>query len=131
MARPVRIRVAGGLHHVCARGHDRQALFTDRRDYAQFLELIEEMHERFRVRGYAYGPKPKWLDSGILLRRAGGTEKYRRSVEERIRQGTGEGFRSRVRWGLVLGGERGFLVGCGDAAPRSSSGGQPLHHPRD
>ena len=45
MARPVRIRVAAGLHPVYARGHDRQALFTDRSDYAQFLELIEEMHE--------------------------------------------------------------------------------------
>jgi len=45
MARPVRIRVAGGLYHVCARGHDRQALFTDRSDYAHFLELIEEMFE--------------------------------------------------------------------------------------
>lgn len=226
MARPVRIRVAGGLYHVCARGQDRQALFTDRRDYAHFLELLEEMHERFRVRVYAYclmrnhhhllvktpegnisraiqwvngsygiwhnrrharsghlfgerfkavlveneawglevsfyvhlnpvmtedlrlgkqsrkaqargwagppkkedvqrqlevlrrhawssyqayagyGARPEWLDSGILLRRAGGTEKYRRAVEDRIRQGTEEGFRSRVRWGLVLGGER-------------------------
>lgn len=226
MARPVRIRVAGGLYHVCARGHDRQALFTDRRDYTHFLELLEEMHERFRVRVYAYclmrnhhhllvktpegnisrsiqwlngsygiwynrrhdrgghlfgerfkavlveneawglevsfymhmnpvmteslglgkksrkvqaqglagpplqedvqrqlevlrrhawssyrayagyGPSPQWLDSATLLRRAGGAEKYRLALEERIRQGTKEDYRSRIRWGLVLGGER-------------------------
>jgi len=218
--------VAGGLYHVCARGHDRQALFADRRDYAHFLDLLAEMRERFRVRVYAYclmrnhhhllvktpeanisraiqwvngsygiwynrrhkrrghlfgerfkavlveneawglevsfyvhlnpvmmesfglgkqsrkargrgwagppkqedvqrqlevlrrhewssyrayagyGPKPEWLDSGILARRAGGVEQYRRTVEERLRQGTEEDLRSRVRWGLVLGGER-------------------------
>lgn len=244
MARPVRIRVAGGLYHVCARGHNRQAIFTDRRDYAHFLELLEEMHERFRVRVYAYclmrnhhhllvktpegnisraiqwvngshgiwynrrhersghlfgerfkavlveneawglevsfyvhlnpvmteslglgkqsrkaqargwtgppkqedvqrqlevlrrhewssyrayagyGPKPEWLDSGILLRRAGGAEKYRRSVEERIQQGTEEDYRSRVRWGLVLGGERFARKVRGNVRPCRETAGQ-------
>ena len=54
MARPVRVRVAGGLYHVFSRGHDRQGIFADKRDYAHFLELLQEMREQFRVRVYAY-----------------------------------------------------------------------------
>jgi hypothetical protein len=75
-------------------------------DVQRQLEVLRR-HEWSSYRAYAgYSARPEWLDSGILLRRAGGAEKYRRAVEERIRQGTEEDFRSRVRWGLVLGGER-------------------------
>ena len=226
MARAVRIRVAGGWYHVMARGHNREAIFSEERDYRHFLELLEEMRERFRVRVYAYclmpnhyhllvgtpegnvsraiqwvngsygiwynrkhgrsghlfgerfkailvedsawglevsvyihmnpvateglglgkrakaaqrqglsgppakedvarrlkvlrgqkwssyqayggyGAGPKWLDSAVLLRRAGGAPAYRALVEDRIRQGVEEGLGSHIRWGLVLGGER-------------------------
>jgi hypothetical protein len=55
-----------------------------------------------------YRTEPKWLDSSVLLRRAGkeGEKSYRVLVEDRIRQGEEEGLREKVRWGLVLGGER-------------------------
>ena len=214
------------MYHVFSRGQDRRDIFTDRRDRQHFLELVEEMRERFRVAVYAYclmpnhyhllvktpegnisqaiqwvngsygiwhnirhersghlfgerfkavlvedeawgveisvyvhmnpvatereglGKRrkqaerrglavapakaeveqqlgvlrgfewssyrayagyvrtPEWLDSSKLLRRAGGEDKYRRKVEERIRRGTQEDIRSRIRWGLVLGSER-------------------------
>jgi len=214
------------MYHVFSRGQDRRDIFADRRDRQHFLELVEEMRERFRVAVYAYclmpnhyhllvktpegnisqaiqwvngsygiwhnirhersghlfgerfkavlvedevwgvevsvyvhmnpvatereglGKRrkqaerrglavapakaeveqqlgvlrgfewssyrayagyvrtPEWLDSSKLLRRAGGEDKYRRKVEERIRRGTQEDIRSRIRWGLVLGSER-------------------------
>ena len=49
MARPLRIDVGGGRHHVTARGIERRSVFTDRRDHEHFLELLEESVERFRV----------------------------------------------------------------------------------
>jgi len=54
MVRPVRIRVSGGWYHVCSRGHNRERIFSQRGDYVHFLELVETMRERFRVRVYAY-----------------------------------------------------------------------------
>jgi REP element-mobilizing transposase RayT len=54
MARHVRIRVLGGWYHVCTRGHNRERIFTDSRDYTHFQELVGAMRERFRVRVYAY-----------------------------------------------------------------------------
>ena len=54
MARHVRIRVCGGWYHVFNRGHNREPIFSDRGDHAHFLELLETMRERFRVRVYAY-----------------------------------------------------------------------------
>jgi putative transposase len=54
-----------------------------------------------------YGRKPDWLETSTLLRRVkGGQPGYRQFVEERIRQGTEEDVISKVKWGLVLGGER-------------------------
>jgi putative transposase len=54
-----------------------------------------------------YGAKPDWLETGTLLRRVkDGEAGYRSFVEDRIRQGTEEDVISKVKWGLVLGGER-------------------------
>jgi len=228
MARPVRIRVCGGWYHIFNRGHNREAIFSDREDRGHFLELVAAMRDRCGVRVYAYclmpnhyhlligtpegnvsraiqwlngsygiwynrkhdrsghlfGERfkavlvedsawgleasvyihmnpvsteavglgkqrkaaerrgvavppskeererrlkalrdhewssygayagyrmiPKWLDCTALLRRAGkeGEKSYRLLVEERIRQGEEEALGAKVRWGLVLGGER-------------------------
>ena len=63
-------------------------------------------------RGYAgYGKMANWIDSGALwqrVRQVGkeATHSYRKEVEDRIRQGVAEGMGAKVRWGLVLGGER-------------------------
>ena len=54
MARQVRIRVSGGWYHVCSRGHNRETIFCCQRDREHFLELVEGMRERFRVRVCAY-----------------------------------------------------------------------------
>jgi len=54
-----------------------------------------------------YGKKPDWLETATLLRRVkDGQAGYRQLIEERIRQGTEEDIMSKVKWGLVLGGER-------------------------
>jgi len=54
MARPIRIDVADGWYHVTARGIDRRALFVSDRDRQHFLELAEDMVDRFGVRLHAY-----------------------------------------------------------------------------
>ena len=54
MARAVRIRVCGGWYHVFIRGHNREAIFSDREDRGHFLGLVATMRERFGVRVYAY-----------------------------------------------------------------------------
>ncbi len=54
MARPLRIEKAGGWYHVTARGNKRKRIYRDDRDRQHFLELIEEMVLRFRVRLHCY-----------------------------------------------------------------------------
>ena len=54
MARPLRIEKAGGWYHVTARGNERKSIYRDERDRKHFLELIEEMVLRFRVRLHCY-----------------------------------------------------------------------------
>ena len=54
MARPLRIDVAGGWYHITARRHSRAGLFLDDRDRAHFMELLEEVTERFRVEVHVY-----------------------------------------------------------------------------
>jgi len=54
MARPLRIEVAGACYHVTARGNERRAIFRDDRDRQRFLELLEQVAERFRVTIHAY-----------------------------------------------------------------------------
>jgi hypothetical protein len=40
MARPLRIEVAGGYHHVSSRGNERRAIYRDDRDRRSFLGLL-------------------------------------------------------------------------------------------
>ena len=54
MARPLRIERAGGWYHVTARGNERKAIFWEDRDRLHFLELLEELVARFRIRLHAY-----------------------------------------------------------------------------
>ena len=90
MARKASVRVAGGWYHACSRGHNREMIFGEERDYTHFLELLDAMREQFRVRVHAYCLMPN----------------HYHLVEERIRQGTPEAWLQHVRWGLVLGSER-------------------------
>ena len=59
-------------------------------------------------RAYAgYGKKPDWLEMATLLRRVkDGEAGYRKYIEDRIRQGAEEDMVTKVKWGMVLGGER-------------------------
>ena len=54
MARPLRVDIEDGWYHVTARGDHRQEIFGDDRDHGHFVELLEEMRERFRVGVMAY-----------------------------------------------------------------------------
>ncbi len=46
--------MAGGWYHVTNRGQHRALIFRDDRDREHFLELLEEMRRRHRVRVYAF-----------------------------------------------------------------------------
>jgi hypothetical protein len=65
-------------------------------------------HPWSSYRAYAgYEKPPEWLDRGAVLAMVkGGESGYRQLLEDQILQGEDEGLGSRVRWGLVLGGER-------------------------
>ena len=54
MARPLRVNLAGGWYHITNRGNNRGVIFRDKRDCAHFLNLLEEMRDRYGVRVYAY-----------------------------------------------------------------------------
>ena len=54
MARPLRIEFEGALYHLCARGNERQKIFRDERDHAQFVELLERSRARYQVAVLAF-----------------------------------------------------------------------------
>ena len=54
MARPLRIERVGGWYHVTARGNERRAIYRDDRDRLHYLEWVEQMVERFRLRVHIY-----------------------------------------------------------------------------
>jgi len=80
----------------------------------QVERRLEELR-RFEWSSYhayaGYGRAPAWLESGPLLERAaedpaGRTAAYRELVEGRVRQGVEESPWKKLKWGVVLGGER-------------------------
>ena len=50
MARPLRIEIPGAWYYVTARGNERRLIFRGDRDFARFVEILEEMAGRYRVR---------------------------------------------------------------------------------
>jgi REP element-mobilizing transposase RayT len=54
MARHLRSNRADGWYHVFHRGIERRNVFRDDRDRTHFLEVLEEMQERYRVTIHAY-----------------------------------------------------------------------------
>jgi REP element-mobilizing transposase RayT len=46
--------VAGGWYHVFGRGLERRAIFAEDADRIHFLDLLAEMHERYRILIHAY-----------------------------------------------------------------------------
>ena len=54
MARPLRVQFPGATYHVTSRGNERRPIFRDDRDREKFLELLNEVVERFQWSLYAY-----------------------------------------------------------------------------
>ncbi|WP_038172819.1 REP-associated tyrosine transposase [Vibrio pacinii] len=47
MSRPLRIEYAGALYHVTSRGNARQPIYLDEQDFALFIEVLDQVCERF------------------------------------------------------------------------------------
>jgi putative transposase len=58
MARPLRIELAGGLHHVSSRGNNRQEIYRQDKDRHAFVGLLAGLPERFGtlLHGYVLMP---------------------------------------------------------------------------
>ena len=54
MARPLRIEFKGALYHILSRGNERRDFFLGNDNYEVFLDVLEEMSERFEVDIFAY-----------------------------------------------------------------------------
>jgi putative transposase len=54
MARSARLAVAGELHHVLQRGHNRQSVFLDEQDRSAYLALLHESAMQYGVAIHAY-----------------------------------------------------------------------------
>ena len=54
MARPLRVNLVDGWYHVMHRGIEGRTIFDTRRDHERFLELLGEVHERYRFVIHAY-----------------------------------------------------------------------------
>jgi REP element-mobilizing transposase RayT len=54
MARLARLEIAGAWYHVINRGHERRAIFRDRRCYQDFLERLAQLPARFGLKIHAY-----------------------------------------------------------------------------
>ena len=54
MARPIRVAFPGAVYHVTARGNERRAIYRDDADRECFLEMAEEVCERFGVLVHAF-----------------------------------------------------------------------------
>jgi len=53
MARQWRIEFPGALYHLISRGNGGQAIFRTDEDREMFLDLLEELSERFNIEIYA------------------------------------------------------------------------------
>jgi len=58
MARRLRMTRVDGWYHVFHRGIERRRIYGDDRDRQHFVDLLAEMHERYRVRVHAYSLMP-------------------------------------------------------------------------
>lgn len=54
MARPLRIEFPGAFYHITSRGDRREVIFEDDGDHNVFLELMQEVCERFHWRCHSY-----------------------------------------------------------------------------
>ena len=53
-ARKARVVVPNTPHHIVQRGHNRQVVFVERRDYHYYLQNLREWKEKLACKLYAY-----------------------------------------------------------------------------
>ncbi|RLC30652.1 MAG: transposase [Deltaproteobacteria bacterium] len=58
MSRPLRIEYPGAWYHVMNRGRRKEEVFTERKDYIQFIEILKETAELFNMKIAAYCMMP-------------------------------------------------------------------------
>ena len=54
MARPIRINIRNGYYHVINRGQNRMKIFRRESDYKEFLKLLGECYDQYKVHVIAY-----------------------------------------------------------------------------
>src|SRR4030043_1793691 len=54
MSRPLRIQYAGAVYHITSRGNARKAIFKDDRDRKVFLNIVEEVKDRYHWLCHTY-----------------------------------------------------------------------------
>ena len=54
MGRPLRIQYPGALYHITSRGNERSKIFIDDSDRIEFLEILEDYHERYGILIHSY-----------------------------------------------------------------------------
>lgn len=54
MARPSRFTIENGVYHVLCRGHNKQKIFHDQRDFSKYLKILSECKEKYCLKVYHY-----------------------------------------------------------------------------
>lgn len=94
MPRIGRIVLANYPHHIVQRGHDRNEVFIEDRDYSYYLESLKEFKEMFGVKVYAYclmtnhvhlllEPSERSGVGQLMKRLAGRQTRFRNRLENR------------------------------------------------
>jgi REP element-mobilizing transposase RayT len=92
MARARRQWFEGAIYHVFSRGSNRQAIFLNHADYAEFYELLADAFRRHRVDAFGWSLMPNhW--HGIVRSPAEGLSAFMKSVNHRY------ALRFDRRWG--------------------------------
>jgi len=66
MPLPLRIEYPGACYHVMSRGDQREAIFTDDKDRAEFLRTLTPMNQKWIAQRLRLG-SPIWFGLGSVL----------------------------------------------------------------
>jgi REP element-mobilizing transposase RayT len=92
MARPRREWIEGGIYHVFSRGSNRQAIFLNDGDYAEFDMLLAQAFRRHEIDAFGWSLMPNhW--HGVVRSPAEGLSAFMKSVNHRY------ALRFDRRWG--------------------------------